>query len=204
MATKKAVVFDLYDTLLYNRINNRPYYRLFAELGMQGNEGLSGAYRIALTENFDSLSALVERIKPGANIDLRGYEEEIETEIASASLYPETRNVLGELKARNVRLGLISNLATPYKRPFFELGLDAYFDKIVFSCDIGFRKPECEIYGRMLADISMEPQFVLMTGNNARDDVNGPRSVGMESVHLDRKNGSLGSIRTLEGTFLYI
>ncbi len=203
MAIKKAVVFDLYGTLLYNRINNRPYLRMFSELGLQGNE-LINAYRIALTENFNSLGELIAKVNPNAKIDIGRYEDEIERETASASLYSETIRVLDELKARGIKLGLISNLSTPYKKPLFGLGLDKYFDQIILSCDVGFRKPEREIYGMMIDKLSVHPSFVLMAGNNVRDDVEGPESAGIDAIHLDRKNGSPGSMSTLEGIFLYV
>ncbi|MEK6816800.1 MAG: HAD family hydrolase [Nanoarchaeota archaeon] len=203
MTNKKAVVFDLYDTLLYNQTNNKPYSRLFSELSLQGGD-LTNAYKIALTEGFDSLTALISRLKPDAKIDVGRYDDEIGMETTSASLYPETIMVLDGLKARDIKLGLISNVATPYKKPFFGLGLDKHFDKIILSCDIGSMKPEREIYERMIKELSMEPRFVIMTGNNVHDDVEGPRYLGIDAVHLDRKNGSPGSISTLEGIFDYL
>lgn len=203
MAHIKAVVFDLYGTLIHNSIKTQPYLRLFSELGLLENESRD-AYYFALTGSFGSLEEFVGKIRPGSKIDVGKYEEGIRQETESASLYPEATKVLDELKARDFKLGLISNLSTPYKRPVFDLGLDAYFDKMIFSCDVKSRKPEREIYERMLNELSMEPQFVMMTGDNARDDVEGPKSAGIDAVHLDRNNGSPGSIATLEGIFLYL
>ena len=84
----KAVIFDLYGTLIYNKDTN-PYARLFFELGLSPEE-MKQARRIALTEDFTDLSGLVTRIKPGATMSLQSYEEEVAAGISSARTFPET------------------------------------------------------------------------------------------------------------------
>ncbi|MCK5630588.1 MAG: HAD family hydrolase, partial [Nanoarchaeota archaeon] len=147
---------------------------------------------------------LVKKIKPDMQINLKPYQQELEKEIASAKLYPESREVLEELRKKNIKLGLISNLASPYKEPFFEFGLNEYFDEVLFSCDVGLRKTNPKIYQKMIKNLNINPSQVLMTGDNVRADVDGPRSIGMNAIHLDRRNASLNKISTLEGVFQYL
>jgi HAD superfamily hydrolase (TIGR01549 family) len=203
MAGIQAVVFDLYGTLISITKRTDPYARLFFESGMRNDERFRQARRISLTEDL-TLAELVEKILPGSAMDLSAYEQEIALERASTRLYPETEEVLEGLKARGFRLGLISNLASPYKRSFFDLGLQDYFDEVIFSCDAGWRKPEPGIYRMMLNRLDIDPCRTLMTGDKVPADVEGPRAVGMRAVHLDRKNASPGSIATLEGVFRYL
>ena len=124
MANIQAVVFDLYGTLIYLADETKPYIRLFADVGLRTPEEFRRGRRIALSEDFDNLDGLVRRIKPTIQINLDQYQQELENEIASASLYPETKKVLGKLRDQKIKLGLISNLASPYKEPFFDLGLN--------------------------------------------------------------------------------
>lgn len=194
MANIQAIIFDLYNTLIYPAYRTKPHAQLFADLGLQTPEEFKWARRIATTENFNCLTDLMERIKPGTQLDSVPYELEIEREIASVSLFPETKEALGELQKRNFRLGLISNLVTPYKKPFFDLGLERYFQEIVFSSDVGFRKPEPEIYQKMMERLNIIPAQALMIGDNLEADVEGPKSIGMKAVLLDRGNNSSGSI----------
>jgi len=200
----EAVVFDLYGTLLYLAEESRSYAKLFFSIGLQTPEELSKARRICMTEDFDNLSELVERIKPNLRIDFQIYQDEVEKERASAALYPETKEVLERLRERNIKLGLISNLASPYKKPFFDLGLNAYFDGVLFSCDAGLRKPDPEIYQMMIETIKIDPAYVLMTGDKIHTDVDGPKSAGMKAVHLNRKDKSADSIETLREIFQYL
>ena len=62
----KAIIFDLYDTLLYIANETKPYTKLFLNLSLQPAE-FKQAKAIALTEDFADLSGLVKRIKPGKN-----------------------------------------------------------------------------------------------------------------------------------------
>lgn len=204
MAEIQAVVFDLYGTLIYLADETKPYARLFTEMGLQTSEEFRQARRIALTEDFANLTDLVKRIKPNTEIDLLQYEKEIKEERASALLYPETRSVLDNLRKKDLRLGLISNLASPYKLPFFELGLNEYFDEVVFSCDVGLRKPDLGIYQKIVEKLGIDHSKALMIGDKVHADVDGPKSIGMNAVHIDRRGTSPNSISTLEGVFQYL
>lgn len=199
----KAVVFDLYGTLLYLTNETKPYVRLFLDLGLQTPEEFRKARRIAMTEDFNNLNSLAGRISPKSDID-KTYQKDVEKEIASAKLYRESKTVLEELKRRNLKLGLISNLASPYKEPFFDLGLDLYFDKVIFSCEVGLRKPDLRIYNLMIKSMGINPEKILMVGDKVHADVEGSRLAGMNAVHLNRNKESEKSIRTLEGIFQHL
>ena len=92
----------------------------------------------------------------------------------------------------------------PYVNLFVDLGLDAYFDQVLFSCEAGLMKPDPRIYQRMMVMLNVEPQKALMTGDKIKNDVEGPRSIGMHAVHLDRENNSAWSIATLDQIFDYL
>ncbi len=204
MSDTQAVIFDLYGTLLYLARETKPYARLFADLGLQRPEELKVARHIALTENFDYLTALVQRIKPNgefSSIDFVSYQQEVEEERASATAYPETRDVLEKLGDRKLKLGLISNLASPYCKPFFDLGLDIYFDEVLFSCDVGLTKPDSRIYQLMTDKLNVKPEQAFMAGDKVHADVDGPKAIGMRAVHLDRSKSLSNSISTLDGVF---
>ena len=97
-----------------------------------------------------------------------------------------------------MKLGLISNLASPYRKPFFDLGLDIYFDEVLFSCDVGLTKPDPKIYQTMIDKLNINPEQALMTGDKVHADVDGPKAIGMRAIHLDRFKKSSNSISTLD------
>ncbi len=205
MSEVSTIFLDLFGTLMYLANETKPYKRLFADLGLQTPQELQDARTIALSEDFENLSQLVARIKPGSKIDLTSYEREVEEECASAKLYPETLSVLKELKRREKTLFLISNLASPYKKPFFDLGLAPYFSQVLFSCKEGLIKDDIKIYQRALQRSNVDPSLVIMFGDKTRNDVEGPQQVGIRGILVDRENEHKvkEKINSLEGVLQY-
>ncbi len=196
----EAIIFDLYGTLVHRSRETRFYYRLFTELSLDYKEVLA-AKHICLTEHLPDITSLVKRLCPHKSIDTASYDAELREEIESCILYPETLEVLDALKQRGVRMGLASNLATPYKEPFYSLGLAEFIPAPTFSCDEGVVKPEEKIYRIALSSVKVQPQNALMVGDKFNNDVQGPLSVGMNAVLLDREGSSSYShrIKTLRG-----
>jgi len=192
----QAVVFNLYGTLLYLEHDTRPYVRLFNDLGLNEEEK-KGAKRRALTQHPLDLSELAVRLKPAHLLDVEKYEEEVEEEIMTARLYPETEEVVAHVKAVGKRIGMISNVASPYIPPFFEFGLDSVVDHHLFSCIAEMKKPDSEIYLHMATALDITPKNILMVGDSFYCDVEGPQSVGMHALHLDRTGSSPDAIRSL-------
>lgn len=199
----KAVVFDLYQTLIYCREQNHAYSNMFKQLGLDETERIA-ARKLTRVENFESLKALAARVKPSGTADYETLGRALAAELASAICYPEVIGVLRRLRKQGLRLGMISNLGTAYKQPVFNLGLDQYLETMIFSCDIGLIKPDPLIFQSMIKSLGLKPWEILMTGDLFPKDVQAPRNVGMQAVHLDRVNFSAGSIASLEGIFQYL
>ena len=101
-------------------------------------------------------------------------------------LFEDSLPTLIKLKGKGIKTGLISNLASPYKRPVKDLGLEKYFDVIVFSCDEGVAKPDASIYKFALEQLGSSSAEALMIGDSYRSDVEGALTVGMTGVQLVR------------------
>jgi HAD superfamily hydrolase (TIGR01549 family) len=207
----KAVVFDLYGTLIYikSEVDTKAYTGIIRELGIRNGEELNYVRKVILTEQNSTIRIMVNKIKPNTFIDFNKYEKNIAEEISNAIIYPETISVLEELKKRNIKLGLISNLATPYKKPFYDFKLDSYFDVKIFSCDVGFVKPDPKIFNLMIKSLGFKPEEILMVGDSINSDYLGAKNieVGMNALHLDRIGNSKNSyiwIKSLEDVLKYI
>jgi putative hydrolase of the HAD superfamily len=114
---------------------------------------------------------------------------EIEQEgwLRSIRLGPNVRPVLDKLKAGGLRLGIVSNAAYRpdlMRRQLEHLGLLGYFDAATFSSEVGMRKPHRAIYEDALAKLAVEPQAAIFVGDRLREDVEGPRRLGMRTVLL--------------------
>jgi HAD superfamily hydrolase (TIGR01549 family) len=99
---------------------------------------------------------------------------------------PHARATLEALKARGLRLGIVSNAAFPPHSMLAQLeslGLREYFDATVYSSEIGLRKPNAAIYRECLQRIGGDQGgAVYFVGDRLREDVVGPRKLGLEPV----------------------
>jgi putative hydrolase of the HAD superfamily len=114
---------------------------------------------------------------------------EIEQEgwLRSIRLGPHVKPVLDRLKAGGIRLGIVSNAAYRpdlMRRQLEHLGLLSLFDAVTFSSEVGLRKPHPAIYEDALAKLGVEPQAAVFVGDRLREDVEGPRRLGMRTVLL--------------------
>lgn len=197
MSSTTAVIFDLYGTLVHVGHKTHPYSKLFSEMGLHTVQERNRAREIALTSSFASLTDFVHEVSRGTTLDVRTYEEEIAQECAATLLYPEAEEVLEQVVRGGFQVGVISNLASPYKTPFYTRNLAQYVDHVLFSCDEGMCKPDPRIYLHMLEMLSVSSGQVLMVGDTLHADVLGPQSVGMRAVLLERECKTTQSIATL-------
>ena len=180
----KGIIFDLYGTLLETKIKTKPYLKLFRSLGLTKEEMTFWSHEVQ-TKNFNSFEELKEQIKPGSNIYTGQLEYDVEEEIEFTFVYSDTIQTLKRLKP-NYRLFLLSNIATPYKQCFYNEGLDEYFEKVFFSCDIGFRKPETGAYQTILDYSGLKPKQLLMIGDSKVSDYEGAMSAGIPAILKDK------------------
>jgi len=98
---------------------------------------------------------------------------------------PDALQALSLMRARGVKLGICSNAPFPpemMRRQVASNGIGELMDGIVFSSMVGRRKPAPEMYHAALDAIGVAPERVLFVGNRAREDYEGPRSLGMRAV----------------------
>ncbi len=180
----KAVIFDLFGTLIDMPNDSRPYKQLMADLP---REQQARARTVALTEPLANFETYLQKLGISYSGDLAVLEQEMQNDIDDIYIFPEVEQTLGRLKESGIKLALISNLATPYKQPFFDLGLDSYFDALVFSCDCGLAKPQPDIYRKALTSLAVAAEQSVMVGDSYRADVEGPAEVGIQGIHLVRR-----------------
>lgn len=100
--------------------------------------------------------------------------------------YPETREVIAELRRRGVIVALCSNWTWDLDRAVDQAGLTGAFDVVVASARAGARKPHPMIYEHTLARCDVGPADALFVGDTMGPDVEGPVAYGMRAVHVWR------------------
>ena len=92
--------------------------------------------------------------------------------------------VLRELKARGLKIGLVSNSARDVRAfaEHHELEIDAG----ISSFHHGKTKPHASIFRVVLELLAVEPDEALMVGDTVEDDIEGAQAIGMQAVLVDR------------------
>ena len=93
--------------------------------------------------------------------------------------------LLDALHDRGLRTGLVSNAWDPrwlLERDLEEMGLLARLDAVVFSSDVGVRKPRPEIFYRALDELGVDPSRAVFVGDRLEADIKGAADLGMTTV----------------------
>jgi REG-2-like HAD superfamily hydrolase len=214
--TLRAVFFDAGHTLLHAHPSiGEIYAREAAALGVKVDAGLMGA---AFTKVFgDNEKALAEESigAPASDeqdaamwrsivhrvqsqtpelraLDAQAWYERLYERFGESDLwrlYPEVESVLKDLRARGLKLGVISNWSTRLRHIAEGTGLTPLVDFIVCSSEAGMRKPDPHIFHIALHRAGVSPGRAVHVGDQVEDDVRGAERMGIRPVFLWRRPG---------------
>jgi len=108
-------------------------------------------------------------------------------------LYDDVGEVLQELHASGLKLGLITNshrCLASFQRHF---ELEGLFSVTLSSLEHGYMKPDPSIFEAALKALDLEPAEAIMVGDSVSHDVEGARRLGMRAVLLSRSPGARAS-----------
>ena len=199
-----AVLFDWGDTLMrFDWREDRVAAGIRAGLDAVGAhvedvDALAGAFVERVNAHFESglpeeleYPGLVRELLAGTGVELRdgdldGYLDAEHAVWEEASvLGAHTHALLEALRARGLRLGLVSNAFDPRRildRDLERMGLAGRLDVCVFSSEVGVRKPHPEIFRRALDELDVAAERAVFVGDRLYEDVRGANEAGMTSV----------------------
>ncbi|GAA2570205.1 MULTISPECIES: HAD family hydrolase [Streptomyces] len=137
---------------------------------------LRDAFRLpgvaALQEGRDLSSQQHRRAMRGwwEHVDfLRGVEETAYRELTAPDAwlpYSDTRPTLRALRARGLRIGIVSDFAWDLRVHLAHAGLEDLIDGCVISYEQGREKPDPQLFLKACADLGADPRATLMVGDN--------------------------------------
>jgi len=212
----KNVLFDFGDTL----VQASPEYSqdtcllcLIGSLARNGisisAEGFKRAYE-AIYREIHARNSLRETPYDAVlsrTLDLCGYSltpnDKVITEATEAfmacwvkgkSMEKSVPSILRRLRKTYI-LGIVSNLQySPAVRETLErFGVADYFDAIIVSADVGWRKPSPKIFKKALLTLKISASETVYVGDELDHDVEGAKNVGMHTILLMRPTTNMAA-----------
>jgi len=209
----KAVLFDLFDTLLLIEDGEAFYTpslrRLHEFLAENGISVPFEDFNRVYFEVRDSLYAGVEKNLEEPHFNVRvsrtlkrlGYSFDVSDAIVKGAtdafanefmhyvrLDEDAIDVLQKLHGK-YKLGIVSNFAIPecVWKLLEKFGLKGFFDAVLISGAINRRKPSPEIFKQALKDLHVNASEAVFVGDTPSMDVKGAKNLGIRAILIERK-----------------
>ena len=108
------------------------------------------------------------------------------SECGHFTMYEEVPDVLREIHARGLKIGLISNTQRCLTSFQSHFALDGLFTVAVSSADHGYMKPHPSIFEAALRQVGAPAAEAVMVGDSLAHDIEGARQLGMRAVLVSR------------------
>lgn len=178
-----ALCLDVFGTLVQITNHTRPYHAIIRRLPQDRQ---AGAAHTVMSHHWGLRDAADRLGVDYSETEMAKWERDLAVEIASIECFPETLDVLRELRKKGYAMALCSNLAKPYAAPVEAL-VGKYFDVKVWSFDSGCVKPNPRIYAKVARELDLPPHRILMSGDTEEADYLAPQKAGLRAMHLARK-----------------
>lgn len=188
----KAVVFDLFETLVTQRDTAVPRAGSLGEsLGVDAR-----AYRrewkqlrpLALRGELTFQEALIEAgsrmqvVIPADRVQRASDDRNRASADVFQKVTPGIIAMTRELKDRGVRLGVISNCMAEDVTPWTTCALAPYFRTAVFSCEARLVKPDPRIYLHTIEQLEVKASEALYVGDGGDDELAGAERAGLRAA----------------------
>jgi HAD superfamily hydrolase (TIGR01549 family) len=182
----KGVIFDLDDTLYSEKEYVRSGYKAVSDY-------LGGRYEEKLWNFFEAGKPAIDEL-----LKELGRESEKDKVLSvyrshkpDIHLYPGVTEMIEKLKAKSIKVGIITDGRPEGQRNKLEaLGLDV--DDVIVTDELGgvqFRKP-CDIAFRiMMTRWRLNPADIVYVGDNPVKDFQAPQQLGMKSIWFRNADG---------------
>jgi putative hydrolase of the HAD superfamily len=209
----KAVLFDMFDTLMLIEKNHEFYspslMRMYNYLNKKGIDVPFDKFNAAYIKARDRLFAEADLNweEPHFNVRIAlalkslGFNYDVSSPLVAAAtnefceefmkyvrIDENAEAILRSLHGK-YKLGIISNFAIPecVTKLLKASKIDGLFDVVVVSGAVNKRKPSPEIFQRALTILGVSAAETVFVGDTIDADVEGPKSVGMKVVYVERR-----------------
>ncbi len=189
---KKAIIFDLFHTLISFDDSGRPWtsevlgieHELWSkQLVDNSPDRLKGKVK----DPYELVETSVHAIDPNFPKDI--IKKATENRLLGmrdivVNVKEEIISTLQSLKESGKKVGLISNADYLEIDAWPDSPLSSIFDSTIFSCEVGFVKPQPEIYKLCLNELEVSPGDSVFIGDGGSNELITAREMGMSTIMM--------------------
>lgn len=108
-------------------------------------------------------------------------------------IYPDVLPALEQWRRIGIQLGILSNFDSRLYSVLKALKLEEFFTSITISTEVGFAKPDPQIFTIALQKHYCEPQYAWHIGDSFKQDYQGAKAAGLRPIFLERTSQTTGT-----------
>jgi HAD superfamily hydrolase (TIGR01549 family) len=194
----KGIIFDLDNTLYdYDRCHNFSIEIVFDYINNKYNKICDGVYNkvsnelkneVGPTASSHNKSIYFKHLLENLTISLSVLPiiEELywNNFYKHMECYTGVREFIEWNKKQGKKIGVLTDYETQYQIvKLKQLGILDYIDVIVTSEEVGIEKPSVQMFQTILHKLKLQPENVIMIGDNYKKDIEGANRMGIYGYH---------------------
>lgn len=191
--TKQAFIFDLFETLTAQHSTYSHFPSTADLLGVPPDkwrkqlETNKDRYVKKTKNHTESIQKMTHAINPNislATIKIAADKRLDKMAYIIKNIPEENIQTLKTLKQLGKKLGLISNTETSEILAWNESPLKNLFDITIFSCEVGYAKPDPKIYDICLKNLNSQPEDCVFIDEGSSEDLETSKRLGMTTIFI--------------------
>ena len=204
MARPEACLVDVYDTILTcdfaeHRTELPALAGVPADVWQAGYDRIDGELNIGRLSKSEGFGQLLRDcgVVPRPGLLRALVDRDRDLLLATARLYDDAIPFLKQIRARGIKIAIVSNCTEHTRRLLTELGIDVLVDALVLSCEVGAAKPDAEIFRYALDQLDVAADAAVFVDDQA-DYCAGAVTLGITTAQIIR--GELNGKASAAGT----
>ncbi len=192
MARPKACLVDVYDTILKcdfadHRTELPTLAGIPADVWQAGYDRIDGDFNVGRLSKSEGFGQLLRDsgVVPRPELLRALVDRDRDLLLATARLYDDAIGFLKQIRARGIKIAIVSNCSEHTRRLLTELGIDVLVDALVLSCEVGVAKPDAKIFRYALDQLDVAAGAAVFVDDQA-DYCAGAVALGITTAQIIR------------------
>ncbi|MEK6895476.1 MAG: HAD family hydrolase [Nanoarchaeota archaeon] len=186
----KIIAFDMWQTLADYPFNLYEEVLRVAKLSMKLQEFIIKKGKASVSSDLNDKDRFLEKMKVMGVTDkkiLKKISNLYYKAHENIFLYKDALDTLNYLKCKGYVLALITNVDRYAQERVLQLFPKDIFDHVITSFEIGYKKPEKEIFLALSEKYDIDPSEIVMVGDTEITDILPALRLGWKTVFINRK-----------------